>query len=179
MSPNQPIEAPEKSRSVVAILVMIAVVVFLCAVGMCLVIAIPNFVKFGARAKEAECKQNLKQLYIGQKALKAQKDVYATDFETLEFKPQDRTRYAYIVAPGQLIEPTLQDSQQRGLVEAMPAAVRQSLGLHDGESTMACVGNIDGDPGVDVWTISTKERHLGGETIPAGQLRHDVDDLDD
>lgn len=176
MSPNQPIEAPEKSRSVVAILVMIAVVVFLCAVGMCLV-SIPNFLKFGARSKAAECKQVLKQLYVAQKA---REGGYATDFEALKFTAEPgMNRYAYIVAPGQLVEPTQEQAQKRGLVEAMPASVRQALGLHDGEITMACVGNIDGDPGVDVWTISTKERVLGGATIPAGQPHHDVDDLDD
>ncbi|MGV3622888.1 MAG: hypothetical protein ACO1OB_18865 [Archangium sp.] len=176
MSPNQPIVAPEKFRSVTAILVMIAVVVFLCAVGMCLV-SIPNFLKFGARSKAAECKQVLKQLYVAQKA---RRGGYATDFETLNFTPEPgMNRYAYIVSPGQMVEPTQERAQKRGLIEAMPAPVRQSLGLHDGEITMACVGDLDGDPGVDVWTISTKVRSYGGETIPAGQPHHDVDDLDD
>lgn len=179
MSPNQPIVAPEKSRSVVAVLVIIAVIVFLCAVGSCLVFAIPNFAKFGARSKASECKHQLKQLYISQKAQFAEKDVYVADFETLEFKPEGNTRYAYIVAPGVVLEPTQEQAQKRGLIEAMPAAVRQSLGLQNGDVTMACVGNIDNDPGVDVWTVSTRERRLGGETIPAGQLHHDVDDLDD
>lgn len=174
---------PEKGKTLTAVVIIIAVIAFFCCIGFGLVIVIPNFVQFGARAKEAECRQYLKRLYVEQKALFAEKELYATDFETLEFKPEDKTRYAYVIAPGQVLEPILEASQRPGLFEAMPAAVRQSLGLQgtcpDCDVTMACVGDIDGDPGVDVWTISTKERRLGGETIPAGELRHDVDDLDD
>lgn len=173
--------SPEKkSSSVMGVLAALGVAV-MCCLGVA-VLAVPNFLKFGARSKEFECKANLKALFVAQKAHFADEDTFATDAETLGFVPES-TRYSYLIAPGQVVPSNIRGGDPRGLVEATPGTIRQSLGVHgkcpDCFVTMACTGNIDGDPGVDVWTISTRARVIQGEDVPAGEPHHDVDDLKD
>lgn len=174
--------SPEKkSPSVQVVLAALGIAGLFC-IGTVAAIAVPNFLKFGARSKQSECKSNLRALYIAQRAFFLERDVYSTDAAMMGFAPE-MTRYAYLIAPGQVVAPNMRGVEPRGLLEATPAGVRQAVGVKgtcpDCFATMACSGNIDGDPAVDVWTVSTIERVIGGEKVPAGEPHHDRDDLAD
>ena len=65
---------------------------------------------------------------------------------------------------------------------AIPPALLADAGVHgtcpaDCYVTVIAVGNIDDDADLDVWSISTQARTLGGEAVPAGQPFHHVNDL--
>ena len=78
------------------------------------------------------------------------------------------------------------DTRARGvsaewLRERLPADVAAQLGLSGVcpacDVTVACVGNIDDDETVDVWSISTKDRVLpSGETVTQGLPWRHVND---
>lgn len=183
MTPTPPPVGQKKSNTALYVVIGLVVAMGCCGVfGILAAIAIPNFIKFQARAKQSECKVTLKTAYVAQKSYYAEYDKYAADAATMGFVP-DLKRYALIVSPGNVELPQDPAAQSRGLVEATPAAVRQSLGIRgecpDCQVTMACVGNVDGDPTVDVWSISTDERVIDGVSVPPGQVFQHVDDLVD
>lgn len=176
--PAPPSQQPTKKQSNVAVYIIIGVVVLFgcCGVGGILsAIAIPNFIKYQARAKQSECKLNLKQLYLAQQAQRAEKGEYTESFEDLSFQPE-RSRYAYVMGRS-VLKPSLPQAVKEGLLEQTPADIRQALGAEGKRFTAACVGNIDNDPDIDVWTISSEDRVIDGERVPAGVPHNDVSDL--
>lgn len=83
-------------------LAIIALALNLVLVPMCggvyAAIAIPNFIKFQCRSKQSEAKANLKSLFVAQELYRAEKNAYANDLATIEFKPQGQSiRYDYVV----------------------------------------------------------------------------------
>jgi hypothetical protein len=57
-------------------------------VGVLAAIAIPNFVKFQCRSKQAEAKINLKAAYTTQMAFRAEKNSFGKTFEEIGFQPE-------------------------------------------------------------------------------------------
>ncbi len=144
--------------------------------GILAAIAIPNFVKYQARAKQSDCKTHLKQLFIEQEAHRSEFGKYARTFDEVQFSPIN-SRYAYLLGDGAVLPPTHPEAQKTGLLEAIPANVRQSLRVTDEAFTVACAGNIDNDPAIDVWTISSEPRIIDGLQVPAGVPHNDLEDL--
>src|SRR5256885_17002713 len=75
---------------------MIAVAI----VGILSAIAIPNFAKFQARAKQAEARVNLKAMFTAQKAFIAERDRFSTLASEIGFSPERGNRYAYFMGQG-------------------------------------------------------------------------------
>jgi hypothetical protein len=64
----------------------------------------------------------------------------------------------------------------------VPARVEGDLpvGVSDDAATAVCVGDLDGDSEVDVWSVSTSLRHSrSGDVIPAGVPWHDRSDREE
>ncbi len=180
MTPN-PIPAPPgqpKSSNLPVIIIVGVVVLFgCCGVGGILsAIAIPNFIKYKSRATQSECKANLKTIYLAEKSYEAEKGAFSEELAELDFHP-DRTRYAYLLGRS-FVKPTRPEAQKEGLLEQTPAVIRQSLGVSEKGFKAACVGNIDQDPALDIWTISSEARVIDGQTVPAGVPHNDLSDLD-
>ncbi len=121
-------------------------------------IAIPNFIKFQARSKQAEAKANLKAIHMAAKSFELDKNERARDFAEMGFSPERRRRYTYFyrqdVIAGDL------DGRKE-----IPANLLEGPTVKGAEAI--AVGNIDNDPTLDVWTISTD-----------GTLDHPQDDLE-
>lgn len=47
----------------------------------------------------------------------------------------------------------------------------------DAVITFGAAGDIDGDPGLDCWSLSNVDREANGDVIPAGQPFHELSDL--
>jgi type II secretory pathway pseudopilin PulG len=139
----------------------------IATVGILAAIAIPNFVSYQARAKQSECKTSLKTAYIAEQVYLSEHKSFATNGEAIGFVAPPNARYQYFFG-----------DQKERVPEQLPAGLRAELGVQgscpDCSITIACVGNVDGDEALDVWSISTLER---GDT-PAGIPRHDIDDVD-
>jgi type II secretory pathway pseudopilin PulG len=189
--------ASSGGKSVWFILLIVLGVGAIPCIGILAAIAVPNFIKFQARSKQAECKANLKALYIAEKSYFAEKDTYSPQVATVGFSPERGNRFAYFVAEGPMQERGAAPNEAATAVAVDVArypsgAVRASdlppefagvrLGVigkcPDCQVTVACAGNVDNDPELDVWSISSVERTAAdGERIPAGQAYHDQDDL--
>jgi type IV pilus assembly protein PilA len=68
-------------------------------IGILAAIAIPNFIRFQARSKQAEARTNLKAVFTGQKSRHAEKDSYSNLLADCGFAPERGNRYAYDLGP--------------------------------------------------------------------------------
>jgi type IV pilus assembly protein PilA len=78
-----------KGFTLVELMIVVAIIGILAA------IAIPNFIRFQARSKQAEAKTNLKAIFTGQKSYYAEKDRFSTLTGDIGFAPERGNRYGY------------------------------------------------------------------------------------
>ncbi len=173
-----------KGSLAVAIISVVLPVAAIPVIGILAAIAIPNFIKFQARSKQSECKMNLKAAYTAEKSYFMEKDSYDPRPAVVGFAPDKGNRYLYAFADGDGTsigaDPKVSPKNTNAsLFDGMPSRVRESLGVHgkcpDCSITIACAGNVDNDPAIDVWSVSTVDR----PGAPAGVPLQEYDDVSD
>lgn len=150
--------------------------------------------------RDGECRSNLRSVIALEVGFFELNQRYTTNPAELGFAPTAGNRYLYRFAPtgplnrrdGKPSAPTPElvgigpDTGRRNVTlewldERMPPDVRASLGLA-GECpgcqlTVGCVGNIDDDDDVDVWSIATFERlDASGKAIARGTPMNHLSD---
>lgn len=149
---------------------LIELMVVVAIIGILATFALPNFLRFQARSKQAEVKGNLKAIFTAQKAYRAEASSFATTFTDIGFAPERGNRYAYYLGASRL---ELRDgntpSVPAGGTDAIsvdtlkfggsptPAFQGTVVGTLGGQSdsfTATAAASLDGDPGVDSWQIS-------------------------
>ena len=93
--------APEKAKpafpvwlfALVGCVVLVPVIVAI--VGILAAIAIPNFIKFQCKSKQAEAKVNLSGLFTAEKAFYGEYGFYTTDLKALNWAPDGSPVYLY------------------------------------------------------------------------------------
>jgi len=171
-------------RKVMAIITLVLTLIYVPVVGILAAIAIPNFIKFQARSKQSECKVNLKAAFTAQRAYQLDKNDYGDTAEDIGFAPERGNRYLYLVGSSRIAPTAQQAETASALLQRAPPNLVEEVGKQgncpdDCSVVMACVGNIDNDSTVDVWTISTAERTIRGELVPAGVPHNDQNDVTD
>ncbi len=73
---------------------LIELMIVVAIIGILAAIAIPNFIKFQARAKQGEPKANLKSLFTAQRAYFAERDTYSSAVADIGFLPERGNRYS-------------------------------------------------------------------------------------
>ncbi|MDP2273445.1 MAG: pilin [Archangium sp.] len=164
------------ARKTLSIITLVMGLVYVPVVGILAAIAIPNFIRFQARSKQAECKSNLKSAYLAQKSYFAEKDVYGESAEEIGFRVEGRNRYAYRIGADSVLPATLTTTPT---AELEAAALLEEVGVHGDAVTMTCAGNIDNDATLDVWSISSEQRNVNGEVVPPGTPFNHVNDVQD
>ncbi|MFY0522411.1 type IV pilin protein [Archangium gephyra] len=120
-------------------------------VGIMAAIAIPNFVKFQARSKQAEAKANLKAAFAAQRAYLQEKDRWGRTFEEIGFAPEPGRRYTYCM--GRQCLPCDKEGCEVAPVPS-PCQGLTSVGKRPEEGYSICAyGNLDSDDTWDVWVI--------------------------
>lgn len=200
MTPDPSTVAPKKSNTPLIIGVIVAVLVFCCIIGGLVAIAIPNFVRFGARSKQSEVKVNLKSAFVSEAAFFQDQNAYSTSIDEVGFMPERANRYLYLLSTEGEVQPRsaptmpagtftgvapdtfrLGGMNVEGLERAIPRELWNDVGV-SGKCPDACsitivgAGNLDSDDTIDVWSISTKARTIDGQSVPAGVPHCHVDD---
>jgi len=120
-------------------------------------IAIPDFLKFQARAKCSESKTNLGAIFTTQVAYFGEHGTYAGSeecFKLLGWSPEGATIYNYIC------DSSVIRCNKKGCEEIYPPFATDGTGAgsaKDGFTIMA-VGNIDRDETLDVWIINDAKK---------------------
>jgi type IV pilus assembly protein PilA len=173
-------------RKVLAIITLVLGLVYVPVVGILAAIAVPNFIKYQARAKQTEGKMLMRQLFAAEASYFATSDEYTASREKLGLEGTSSRYLCRLAADGPLEEVAIVPNRLEGMsVQELDARIPRELLAEVGvggdcpkcEATMVCVGNIDGDSTVDLWSISTKDRMIRGELVPAGSPFHHLDDL--
>lgn len=194
MTPNPmpPAAAAPQKKGMPVVLIVVIVAVGLCFVIGCLAaIAIPNFIKFQSRAKQSEAKMNLKAAFTAEKVFFVENNKYSESPMEIGFSPEMGNRYLYAfstegdLAPsgriekqhtGVLADTTRLPVNNDALEKGVPQEIWDECGIEGNEITIVAAGNIDNDDTVDVWTVSSKDRTVNGQRVPAGTPFNNVND---
>lgn len=111
---------------------LVEMMVVVAIIGILAAIAVPNFLRFQARSKQAEARTNLRAIYAGQTARFAEKDSYTVVFGETGFDPERGNRYSYdlgtTAAPANAgLAPTCGTMQNRAL--AVPPQTAFDCGI--------------------------------------------------
>ena len=121
---------------------LIELMIVVAIIGILAAIAIPNFLKFQAKAKQSEAKSNLGAVFTAETAYFGENNAYATTFANANWSPSGTTKYEYFLSATEVLgNPT-------GLT--MPTGVAVTTNAF----TAGATGNIDNETNTyDMWTI--------------------------
>ena len=134
---------------------LIELMVVVAIIGILASIAIPNFMKFTAKARQSEARTNLGELWVGQISYWGINGTYAGANGTngqdafqligFEIKSESVARYTLLMDEA-IIE-------GRDVPSSLPASIASSMSGF----TAIAVGNIDNDAFLDVWGINNSK----------------------
>ena len=163
---------------------LIELMIVVAIIGILAAIAIPNFMRFQARARTSEARSNLAAVYTSQQAYMQEFNSYRNDIRALGFAPERGNLYAYFVgrSTDDCIDRTggtdaadphciTVDTERHPTAVAIPDATGGYVQTWtsdvdpgdpgvDGscpvcEFTAYAIGNVDRDIYCDVWMISS------------------------
>ncbi len=147
--------------------------------------------------RDHECRSTLRSVMVAEFSFYSTNQRYSIHPHELGFAPSTGNRYLYVFsAQGEVTRrdgkpsPAPLDSVGYGpdtearkvtveeLLPKFPVELRATLGLSGAcpscEVTVGCIANLDQDPDVDVWTISSGDRDGAARGTPLKHL-NDVD----
>ena len=126
---------------------LVELMIVVAIIGILAAIAIPNFLKYQAKAKQSEAKVNLKSVYTAELSYLAESDAYnafsAVGFDIEASSP----RYQYDIGEGDKVGKT------PGATITCGGGTSSGIDTNPGFTATGC-GNIDGDSVVDSWFIN-------------------------
>lgn len=139
---------------------LIELMIVVAIIGILAAIAIPNFLKFQARARQSEAKTNLKAVFTASKSMYAEQGNLSCGF--CGFTPEKGNIYDYFAHNGANAV-SLAHTKGSGTGGGEPANVPSAaVSTHDGLFTANAGGNIDSDTFVDAWCVNDANQLCNG-----------------
>ena len=138
-----------KAFSIIELMIVVAIIAFLAT------IAIPRYLNYFAKAKQAEVSINLASLHTAQESYKAEHGAYTSDLTKLNWKPQGNFQYTYGFNVSNAKEGI-------NYVVGQLKAPKESLGkceISKHTFLAKAAGDIAGNNKIDVWQID-QDRNL-------------------
>jgi type IV pilus assembly protein PilA len=134
---------------------LIELMIVVAIIGILAAIAIPNFMKFQARARQSEAKSNLKGLFTATKSMYAEGSSLACNW--CGWAPELNYRYSYFFANAQ--PPRVgkfggAEADCAGDKWAASAKGDDNDAAKTGSFSATAVGNIDNDARMDCWVMN-------------------------
>src|SRR5712692_7198263 len=137
---------------------LIELMIVVAIIGILAAIAIPNFMRYQAKARQSEAKVGLGGIFTTATSFFAENGTFTvSSASVLGYAPVRNPKYSFLYAgtsanfiinAGQTSTACPAASWVAGSPAATPAA------LTTGGFTAGAIGNIDGDPTCDEWTIN-------------------------
>ena len=145
---------------------LIELMIVVAIIGILAAIAIPDFLKFQAKARQSEAKTNLASITTAQIAYFAEDNRWGIDFDAIGWSPTGKTKYGYIMdaaIPAAIIQ-DISGTCPIGTCATLPcvnadvAGVNNTIatGLPTGFTAHA-IGNVDSDIILDCWQITNEK----------------------
>lgn len=127
---------------------LIELMIVVAIIGILAAIAIPNFLKFQAKAKQSEAKNNLSAIFTAEVSYFGEKNEFAATFANeLNWAPEGTTRYEYFLTGTETITGS-------GANSATGMTAPTGVAVATNAFTAGASGNIDSDVTEDQWTIN-------------------------
>jgi type IV pilus assembly protein PilA len=149
---------------------LIELMIVVAIIGILAAIAIPNFMKFQARARQSEAKANLKAIFTTSKSWFAEKQALTCGL--CGFAPEANNIYAYHTMGGDdgttayTVKAYLKGVQNTDYTDA--AVDKPAVDTTKGDFLANAQGNIDGDDFTDGWSINQHNDLCNGKMDGAG-----------
>jgi len=141
---------------------LIELMIVVAIIGILAAIAIPNFLRYQAKSKQAEAKTNLGAIGTNAEAYRSEHDTYIADFNDLGWSAQGSTRYAYFYHTDSIAN--IVAASGGATLTGTPSGVAA-----DGVSfTAGAKGDVDSDPTADEW-LYYYSRQLANPTNDVSQ----------
>lgn len=118
-------------------------------------IAIPDFLRFGAKAKQSEAKRNLGAIFTSQVAYFREFNEYGSTFQQINWAPGGQNMYAYYcgksIIKNNKGQPIDFEPKRNWPFKVVPATSETAF-------TCMAIANMDSDYILDVWTIDNTKQ---------------------
>lgn len=185
---------------------LIELMVTLAIIGILAAISVPNFTKLQARSQQSEVRSNLRALYDFEQAHLMEYSRYTKSVVRLGFAPERGNRYQYGLKASPITpddrtgatattaltaDAIMVDVFQYGSASAATIRTQSPCstpfvtpGPAGAAFTALAQANIDDDPTIDLWSISSVSREMSGcadvaGNVAAGEPANDVNDVND
>jgi type IV pilus assembly protein PilA len=126
---------------------LIELMIVVAIIGILAAVAVPNYLKFSAKARQSEARYNLAGIYSAESSYFGENNTFSSDFSLIRWRP-DGSIYYYTFGLGGATDgiPLAANPAPAGMV---PAPIVGASGF-----TACAWGNIDSDPAKDQWYIN-------------------------
>jgi type IV pilus assembly protein PilA len=136
---------------------LIELMIVVAIIGILAAIAIPDFLKFQAKAKQSEAKTNLGSIFTTQTSYFGEKNTYGNRFTFINWEPAGENMYTYSLADDLIANKKGDTNVCTGIIGTYAPDVTANA------FTAGALGNIDNDDPnnggtCDEWTIDNSKQ---------------------